>query len=49
MVRVGHQEDGLDLGIEALVHRNHLEFIFEVRHRAQAANDHGSADTFARN
>ena len=44
MARIGHQEHGLDLGVEALVHRHHLEFIFEVRHRAQAADDHRGAD-----
>jgi hypothetical protein len=38
--RIGHQEDGLDVGIEALVHRRHLEFVFEVGDGAQAAHDH---------
>ena len=44
MTRIGHQENGLDLGIETLIHRHHLEFIFEVGHGAQAAHDHRGAD-----
>src|SRR5687768_8449356 len=39
MPRVGHQEDRLDVGIEALVHRRHLELVFEVRDSAQSAHD----------
>ena len=48
MARIGHQEDGLDLGVEPLVHRHHLEFIFEIRHGAQAADDHRGADLLRR-
>src|SRR5262245_9232081 len=44
MARIGHQEHGLDVRIEALVHGHHLELVLEVRHRSQAANDHARAD-----
>src|SRR6266403_721263 len=36
----GHEEHGLDRWIEAGVHAGHLELIFEVADRAQAAQDH---------
>ncbi|MNT05376.1 hypothetical protein D3C72_1399910 [compost metagenome] len=39
MARIGHQEHGLYVAVEALVHRRHLELVFEVRDRAQAAHD----------
>ena len=32
-MRVGHQEDGLDLAVELLVHGGHLELVLEVCHR----------------
>ncbi len=34
------QEQGLDLGDQVAVHAGHLEFVFEVGHRAQAAQQH---------
>ena len=37
--RIGHQEHRLDAGIQRAVHADHLEFILEIRHRAQAADD----------
>src|SRR3954451_20096661 len=40
---VGHQENGLDIVVELLVHARHLELIFEVRDRPQAAQDCGCA------
>src|SRR6266481_3869721 len=36
----GHQKDGLDLGVEPGVHAGHLELVFEIRDRAQPAEDH---------
>ena len=36
---VGHQEDGLDIVVQLLVHARHLILIFEVGDRAQAAQD----------
>src|SRR3954453_13727512 len=36
---VGHQEDGLDLVVELLVHAGHLELIFEIGDGTQAAQD----------
>ena len=44
MLRIGHQEHCLDLRIDLHVHSDHLEFIFEIRYRAQAPNDHRRAD-----
>ena len=35
MARIGHQEHGLDVLIEALVHGRHLELVLEVRDRPQ--------------
>src|SRR5665213_34189 len=35
----GHQKHGLDPVIEACVHPGHLEFVFEIRHGAQPADD----------
>src|SRR3546814_14732728 len=34
----GHEEDGLDAGVEAGVHRRHLELVLEVRHRPTPAH-----------
>src|SRR3546814_17308806 len=41
----GHEEDGLDAGVEAGVHRRHLELVLEVRHRAQAAHQQDRKST----
>ena len=35
----GHQEDGLDVPVELHVHADHLELVFEVGDRTQAADD----------
>jgi hypothetical protein len=41
LVLVGRgQEQGFDIGQQVAVHARHLEFVFEVGHRAQAAHDH---------
>jgi hypothetical protein len=40
---LGHQEDRLDRAVERAVHAHHLEFILEIRHRAQAADDQRGA------
>ena len=42
--RLGHQEHRLDRGVERPVHPDHLEFVFEIRHRPQAADDDLRAD-----
>src|SRR5260221_737911 len=39
-----HQEDGLDLRVEARIHPRHLELILEIGDGAQPADDHGGAD-----
>ncbi len=39
VARIGHQEDGLDLALQLLVHRRHLEFVLEVGHGPQAPDD----------
>ena len=39
-----HQEHGLDVRLQAVVHAGHLELIVEIGHRAQAAHDHAGAD-----
>ena len=39
----GHQEHRLDIRRHAVVHAGHLEFIVEIRHRAQPAHDHRCA------
>ena len=44
MLGIGHQEHGFDVGIEPLVHADHLEFVFEVGDRAQPAHDDLRAD-----
>ena len=36
----GGQEQSLDVRMEIAVHPRHLEFVFEVRHRPQAPQDH---------
>ncbi len=38
------QEQRLDLGDQVAVHARHLEFVFEIRHRAQAAQQHAGTD-----
>ena len=43
MSRIGHEEHGLDLGVEPLVHAHHLEFVFEIGNGAQAPHDHACA------
>src|SRR5216684_9167868 len=40
----GHQEHGLDVRVEAGVYAGHLEFVFEIGDRAQAAQDYAGAD-----
>src|SRR6056297_3916196 len=35
VVRISHQEHRLDAVVERAVHADHLEFIFEIRHRPQ--------------
>src|SRR5688500_13762432 len=42
--RVGRHEQHLDVGRQMLVHERHLELEFEVRHRAQTAQDGPRAD-----
>ena len=31
---VGHDEDGLNLGLQVTVHERHIEFEFKIRERA---------------
>ena len=38
------QEDGFDVRMHAVIHRRHLNFVFEIRHGAQAAHDDRGAD-----
>src|SRR5712691_9826333 len=45
LVAVGrHQEHSLDARVEPGVHPGHLELVFEIRDRAQPANDDAGAD-----
>src|SRR5436190_15065526 len=40
----GHQEHGLDVRVEPGVHAGHLELVFEIADRPQAADDDAGAD-----
>jgi hypothetical protein len=44
VVLAGHQEDGLDGRVEAVVHAGHLELVVEIADGAEAADDHGRVD-----
>ena len=44
MPRIGHQKQGFDFRIEALIHTDHLEFIFEVGDGPKPSDNHGGAD-----
>src|SRR5690348_11261036 len=39
----GHQEHGLDIRVEPGNHGRHLDFVFEIRYRAQPAHDDARA------
>ena len=39
ILAVGHQEDGLDLGVEPVVRQRHAELVFHVRQRPDASED----------
>ena len=39
MLYIGHQEDGFNLAIQLFIHCGHLKLVFEIRDRAQTAND----------
>src|SRR5450830_1031328 len=46
MARIGHQEYGLDVLIEALVHGRHLELVFKVGDGAQTPDDDAGVQLF---
>ena len=39
MTGIRHEKHGLYVAVEALVHRRHLEFVLEIRDRAQTPDD----------
>src|SRR5262245_39118232 len=43
MPRIRHEEDGLDVGRQTLIHADHLELVLEVRHGTKTADDHTRA------
>src|ERR1041385_6272322 len=44
MPRIGHKEHGFDIGVQPLVHPDHLELVLEIGNRAQAPHDHAGAN-----
>src|SRR5439155_26111256 len=44
MAQAGGDEHGSDLRLQAAVHQGHLELALEVRHGAEATNDHPGTD-----